>query len=82
MSARRETRLRLCHALPAFSSEVGNEIEAASESSDLQSFMQAARFPKGNKELSVSLFQTAVLMLFNDADAVSFEVGGHKSFKC
>mgnify|MGYP006301717771 CR=1 FL=1 len=35
---------------------------------------QAARFPKGNKELSVSLFQTIVRMLFNDADAISFEV--------
>ncbi|BDA50712.1 Cullin-4 [Coccomyxa sp. Obi] len=32
-----------------------------------------AHFSKGVKELSVSLFQTVVLMLFNDADALSFE---------
>lgn len=31
-----------------------------------------ARFPKGAKELSVSLFQAVVLMLFNDADRLSF----------
>jgi cullin-4 len=34
-----------------------------------------AHFPAGTKELSVSLFQAAVLMLFNDADKLSFEVG-------
>jgi len=39
----------------------------------LSSCLLAARFPKGNKELSVSLFQTVVLMLFNDADQISFE---------
>ncbi|CAI5508271.1 unnamed protein product [Closterium sp. Naga37s-1] len=31
-----------------------------------------ADFPKGKKELSLSLFQTVVLMLFNDADRLSF----------
>jgi cullin-4 len=31
-----------------------------------------ARFDKGTKELSVSLFQTAVLMLFNDEETLSF----------
>ena len=31
-----------------------------------------AQFDKGPKELSVSLFQTVVLMLFNDADSLSF----------
>ena len=30
-----------------------------------------AQFPKGKKELLVSLFQTVVLMLFNDADSLS-----------
>ncbi len=28
---------------------------------------------QGTKELSVSLFQTVVLMLFNDVDSLSFE---------
>ncbi|XP_024030922.1 cullin-4 [Morus notabilis] len=32
-----------------------------------------AEFPKGKKELAVSLFQTVVLMLFNDAERLSFE---------
>ncbi|GFP91134.1 cullin-4 [Phtheirospermum japonicum] len=32
-----------------------------------------AKFPKGQKELAVSLFQTVVLMLFNDAGKLSFE---------
>lgn len=32
-----------------------------------------ANFPKGKKELSVSLFQTVVLMLFNDAQKLSFQ---------
>ncbi|KAL3702128.1 hypothetical protein R1sor_020150 [Riccia sorocarpa] len=32
-----------------------------------------ANFPKGKKELSVSLFQTVVLMLFNDAHTLSFQ---------
>ncbi|KAL3616891.1 Cullin-4 [Castilleja foliolosa] len=32
-----------------------------------------AEFPKGRKELVVSLFQTTVLMLFNDAEKLSFE---------
>ncbi|KAI4312356.1 hypothetical protein MLD38_037173 [Melastoma candidum] len=32
-----------------------------------------AEFPKGKKELSVSLFQTVVLMLFNDAEKLSFQ---------
>ncbi|KAI4365208.1 hypothetical protein MLD38_021214 [Melastoma candidum] len=32
-----------------------------------------AEFPKGKKELSVSLFQTVVLMLFNDAQKLSFQ---------
>ncbi|CAN1302289.1 CUL4 [Linum perenne] len=32
-----------------------------------------AEFPKGKKELAVSLFQTVVLMLFNDAQKLSFE---------
>mmetsp|Transcript_26924 Transcript_26924/g.58796 ORF Transcript_26924/g.58796 Transcript_26924/m.58796 type:complete len:739 (-) Transcript_26924:3390-5606(-) len=30
-------------------------------------------FPKGQKELSVSLFQAVVLMLFNNTDSLSFE---------
>jgi cullin-4 len=32
-----------------------------------------AWFPKGRKELSVSLFQSVVLMLFNDNETLSFE---------
>ncbi|CAK9238319.1 unnamed protein product [Sphagnum troendelagicum] len=32
-----------------------------------------ANFPKGKKELSVSLFQTVVLMLFNDAQSLTFQ---------
>ncbi|XP_058203740.1 cullin-4-like isoform X1 [Rhododendron vialii] len=32
-----------------------------------------AEFPKGKKELAVSLFQTVVLMLFNDAQTLSFQ---------
>ncbi|GBG65908.1 hypothetical protein CBR_g54200 [Chara braunii] len=32
-----------------------------------------ADFPKGKKELSVSLFQTVVLMLFNDEDRLSYQ---------
>ncbi|KAL7102674.1 hypothetical protein ACP275_08G132900 [Erythranthe tilingii] len=32
-----------------------------------------AEFPKGRKELAVSLFQTVVLMLFNDAQKLSFQ---------
>ncbi|KAH9606913.1 hypothetical protein KSS87_009308 [Heliosperma pusillum] len=32
-----------------------------------------ADFPKGKKELAVSLFQAVVLMLFNDAEALSFQ---------
>ncbi|GFH30551.1 CULLIN_2 domain-containing protein, partial [Haematococcus lacustris] len=32
-----------------------------------------AAFPKGTKELSVSLFQAVVLCMFNDADALSFQ---------
>nr|XP_011460204.1 PREDICTED: cullin-4 [Fragaria vesca subsp. vesca] len=32
-----------------------------------------AEFPKGRKELAVSLFQTVVLMLFNDAEKLSFQ---------
>uniref|UniRef100_A0A7N2N0W8 Cullin-4 n=1 Tax=Quercus lobata TaxID=97700 RepID=A0A7N2N0W8_QUELO len=32
-----------------------------------------AEFPKGKKELAVSLFQTVVLMLFNDAERLSFQ---------
>eukprot|EP00976_Prorocentrum_cordatum_P068315 1179085-Prorocentrum_minimum.AAC.6 len=32
-----------------------------------------ARFDQGTKELSVSLFQTIVLMLFNDSDKLSFK---------
>ncbi|CAN6683666.1 unnamed protein product [Malus baccata var. baccata] len=32
-----------------------------------------AEFPKGKKELAVSLFQTVVLMLFNDAEKLSLE---------
>ncbi|KAK9826788.1 hypothetical protein WJX81_000888 [Elliptochloris bilobata] len=32
-----------------------------------------AQFPKGLKELSVSLFQATVLMLFNDADELALE---------
>jgi len=31
-----------------------------------------ARFAKGYKELSVSLFQAVVLLLFNDADELSY----------
>lgn len=32
-----------------------------------------ARFPAGNKEIGVSLFQAMVLMQFNDADSLDFE---------
>ncbi|CAN4082018.1 unnamed protein product [Withania somnifera] len=32
-----------------------------------------AEFPKGKKELAVSLFQTVVLTLFNDAEKLSFQ---------
>ncbi|KAK4743694.1 hypothetical protein SAY87_010006 [Trapa incisa] len=32
-----------------------------------------AQFPKGKKELAVSLFQTVVLMLFNDAQRLGFQ---------
>jgi len=32
-----------------------------------------ANYPKGKKELSVSLFQTVVLMLFNDAQSLTFQ---------
>ncbi|KAF5944755.1 hypothetical protein HYC85_018832 [Camellia sinensis] len=32
-----------------------------------------AEFPKGRKELAVSLFQTVVVMLFNDAQNLSFQ---------
>ncbi|KAJ3669963.1 hypothetical protein LUZ60_010287 [Juncus effusus] len=32
-----------------------------------------ANFPKGKKELAVSLFQAVVLMLFNDTEKLSFE---------
>ncbi|KAK9714390.1 hypothetical protein RND81_06G090800 [Saponaria officinalis] len=32
-----------------------------------------ADFPKGKKELAVSLFQAVVLMLFNDAETLSFQ---------
>ncbi|CAL5409311.1 unnamed protein product [Camellia sinensis] len=32
-----------------------------------------AEFPKGRKELAVSLFQTVVLMLFNDVQKLSFQ---------
>ncbi|KAJ7544778.1 hypothetical protein O6H91_09G092800 [Diphasiastrum complanatum] len=32
-----------------------------------------ANFPKGRKELSVSLFQTVILMLFNDAHTLTFQ---------
>nr|POF04368.1 cullin-4 [Quercus suber] len=32
-----------------------------------------AEFLKGKKELAVSLFQTVVLMLFNDAERLSFQ---------
>ncbi|XP_008225565.1 PREDICTED: cullin-4 [Prunus mume] len=32
-----------------------------------------AEFPKGKKELAVSLFQTVVLMLFNDAEKLSLQ---------
>jgi len=31
-----------------------------------------SRFPKGTKELSVSLFQAVVLMLFNDVDSLTY----------
>lgn len=34
--------------------------------------MLKAHFEKGTKELSVSLFQTVVLMLFNEADSMSY----------
>ena len=34
--------------------------------------MLRAHFNKGQKELSVSLFQTVVLMLFNDVDSLTF----------
>lgn len=37
----------------------------------LGSCVLKADFPKGRKELSVSLFQTVVLMLFNDTDRLS-----------
>ncbi|KAK4787280.1 hypothetical protein SAY86_011113 [Trapa natans] len=36
-------------------------------------FALKADFPKGKKELAVSLFQTVVLMLFNDAQRLSFQ---------
>ena len=32
-----------------------------------------ARFDRGKKELSVSLYQTAVLLLFNTSDELSYE---------
>jgi cullin-4 len=32
-----------------------------------------AKYPKGRKELAVSLFQTVVLMLFNDSNEISFK---------
>ena len=32
-----------------------------------------ARFPKGTKELSVSLLQTLVLLCFNNQDEISFK---------
>jgi cullin-4 len=35
--------------------------------------MLRASFPKGAKELSVSLLQALVLLLFNDADELSYE---------
>eukprot|EP00879_Flechtneria_rotunda_P030046 GHRR01032564.1.p1 GENE.GHRR01032564.1~~GHRR01032564.1.p1 ORF type:complete len:114 (-),score=36.57 GHRR01032564.1:116-457(-) len=35
--------------------------------------MLRANFPKGAKELSVSLLQALVLLLFNDADELSYE---------
>ncbi|PNH08922.1 Cullin-4 [Tetrabaena socialis] len=38
----------------------------------LGSCVLRANFPKGLKELSVSSFQAAVLMLFNDADTLSY----------
>jgi cullin-4 len=41
----------------------------------LGSCVLKASFPKGTKELSVSLFQAVVLCLFNDADTLSFQVG-------
>ncbi len=40
----------------------------------LGSCVLRAHFPKGSKELSVSLFQAVVLMLFNDAETLSFQV--------
>ncbi|KAG2445601.1 hypothetical protein HXX76_000212 [Chlamydomonas incerta] len=39
----------------------------------LGSCMLRASFPKGMKELSVSTFQAAVLMLFNDTDTLSYK---------
>lgn len=41
----------------------------------LGSCVLRAAFPKGTKELSVSLFQAVVLCLFNDAPSLSFMVG-------
>ena len=32
-----------------------------------------ARYEKGKKELQVSLYQTVVLLLFNDADVLSYK---------
>lgn len=40
----------------------------------LGSCVLRAYFPKGTKELSVSLFQAVVLCLFNDAPSLSFQV--------
>jgi cullin-4 len=38
----------------------------------------AARFPKGEKELSVSLYQAIVLLLFNHDDVISYsELASH-----
>lgn len=39
----------------------------------LGSTVLRATFPKGKKELAVSLYQTLVLLLFNDAEQLSFE---------
>eukprot|EP00775_Hariotina_reticulata_P012777 gene12777-12905_t len=39
----------------------------------LSTAMLKANFPKGSKELSVSLLQALVLLLFNDADELSYE---------
>jgi cullin-4 len=39
----------------------------------LGSCVLKADFPRGKKELSVSLFQTVVLMLFNDTDRLSLQ---------